>query len=179
MANLIKEFISKDRARFLAQKFFEVAATYEYMPCTQVEDCRFSGYNLPFFLEELCDNRKQVSRHVGRQVLPTYTFARIYQTGNQLERHTDRPECELSVSVNLSSDEPWPLYIDGEKFILTPGDGVIYEGVKYEHWREPYGGQYCSQFFLHYVYEDGPHAMDYFDNKNIELNKLITPRPKQ
>jgi hypothetical protein len=178
LAYFVKRFISKKRAKYLAQKFFEVAATHEYMPCPQVPNSRFNGYNLPFFLEELCDNRKQVSKVAGRQVLPTYTFARIYQTGNTLDKHTDRAECELSVTVNLSCDEPWPIYIDGEKFILDPGDGVVYEGSKYEHWRDPYQGQYCAQLFLHYVYEDGQHAMEYFDNNNLEIKKFITPKPK-
>ena len=39
----------------------------------------------------------------------------------------------------------------GESVDVKPGDGVIYYGAKYEHWREEYDGDYCSQVFFHYI----------------------------
>ena len=37
------------------------------------------------------------------------------------------------------------------KIDLKPGDMLIYEGNKIEHWREPLKGEVCVQAFLHYT----------------------------
>ena len=42
-----------------------------------------------------------MEKETGLKVLPTYTYARIYKTGDILERHKDRPSCEISTTVNL------------------------------------------------------------------------------
>ena len=33
---------------------------------------------------------------------------------------------------------------------MKPGDVLMYHGCEHEHWREPYGGEYYCQGFLHY-----------------------------
>ncbi|MGB3674175.1 MAG: hypothetical protein WA988_07035 [Candidatus Nanopelagicales bacterium] len=47
-------------------------------------------------------------------VLPTYSFARTSMEVQELTRHSDRPECQYSVTVHLgSSDEkPWPVELN-------------------------------------------------------------------
>ena len=44
-------------------------------------------------------------------LVPTYTYARIYKYGDVLHRHKDRPSCEISCTLNLGGDE-WPIYLD-------------------------------------------------------------------
>ena len=170
---VIRNFISQEKADSLAKTFARYANEHEHIFDPQVPGAFFAGYNLPFFIKELCDHRESVSNHAGRNVLPTYSYARIYQTGNILERHTDIDECELSITVNLYAELAWPLYVKDEEgatheLILSAGDAVIYRGCDVEHWRNAYTGQFCSQMFLHYVYEDGKYADRYFDRKNEE-----------
>jgi hypothetical protein len=107
----------------------------------------------------------------GKQLHPTYSFVRIYRRGDRLERHRDRPSCEVSVSVNLGSDSecPWPLWIAGpcgEKAAhLGPGDALLYRGNDCEHWREPFEGSDWTQLFLHYVEKQGQHADLAYDRR--------------
>ena len=111
-------------------------------------------------------------------LIPTYSYARVYEQGAILKRHKDRPSCEISTTLNLGGD-PWPIYIDptgednvidefkeihkpnappGVKVTLKPGDMLIYSGCELEHWREPFNGNVCGQVFLHYNHRNGRFA---------------------
>ena len=111
-------------------------------------------------------------------LIPTYSYTRLYRTGNILNRHKDRPSCEISTTLNLGGD-PWPIFIDptgannvinehqgiikpdapkGNRVDLRPGDMLIYSGCELEHWREPFQGKLCGQVFLHYNHANGPFA---------------------
>ena len=114
----------------------------------------------------------------GLELIPTYTYTRLYEKGNILKRHKDRPSCEISTTLHLGGDE-WPIFIDpsggdfvideykeihrpgapkGVRVDLKVGDMLIYAGCELEHWREPFQGKVCSQVFLHYNHADGPFA---------------------
>ena len=114
----------------------------------------------------------------GLNLIPTYSYTRLYKTGNILNRHKDRPSCEISTTLNLGGD-PWPIFIDptgsnnvvdeykgimksdapkGNRVDLKPGDMLIYSGCELEHWREPFEGKLCGQVFLHYNHANGPFA---------------------
>ena len=93
----------------------------------------------------------------GLDLLPTYSYARVYEKGSILEKHKDRPSCEISTTLNLGGDL-WPIYVEGIKIDLNPGDMLIYAGCELEHWREPFEGSICGQVFLHYNHVDGPFA---------------------
>ena len=119
-----------------------------------------------------------MQKKTGLKLVPTYSYCRLYRTGNILKRHKDRPSCEISTTLNLGGDA-WPIFIDptgsdnvideykgihkpgapkGIKVDLKPGDMLIYSGCKLEHWREPFEGQLCGQVFLHYNHADGQFA---------------------
>ena len=40
----------------------------------------------------------------GLDLIPTYSYTRLYRTGNILNRHKDRPSCEISTTLNLGGD---------------------------------------------------------------------------
>ncbi len=101
-------------------------------------------------METLLFNLKnKVEKVTGYQLLPTYAYARIYETGAELKKHKDRMSCEVSSTINLGGD-PWPIYLEGIKIDLNKGDMLLYEGIDQEHWREPFEGKECGQVFLHY-----------------------------
>jgi hypothetical protein len=114
----------------------------------------------------------------GLELIPTYTYTRLYEKGNILRRHKDRPSCEISTTLHLGGDE-WPIFLDptGGDFVINEdaqtikpgapkgirvdlkvGDMLIYSGCELEHWREPFQGTVCSQVFLHYNHANGPFA---------------------
>ena len=115
--------------------------------------------------------RPHVEAASGRRLFPTYSYLRVYQHGNALKPHRDRPACEISVSLHIGQETPvpWPLWLEGvdgpQAVELQPGDAVLYRGTELEHWREPYTGIRAAQVFLHYVDQDGPLAEWKFDKR--------------
>ena len=124
----------------------------------------------------------------GMDLVPTYSYTRLYEKGNILHRHKDRFSCEISTTLHLGGD-PWPIYLDptgannilsgretttvvkpgapeGVRVDLKIGDMLIYSGCELEHWREPFEGTICSQVFLHYNHANGPFAQtNLFDKR--------------
>ena len=121
-----------------------------------------------------------MKRETGLELIPTYSYARVYKKGDILYRHKDRPSCEISTTVHLGGHQ-WPIFIDGSgadnilsghetttivkpnapagtKVILDVGDMLVYSGCELEHWREPLEGEVCGQVFLHYNHVSGPFA---------------------
>ena len=126
-------------------------------------------------------------------LIPTYSYTRLYRTGNILNRHKDRPSCEISTTINLGGDL-WPIFIDptgsnnvideykgiinpdapkGVRIDLKPGDMIIYSGCELEHWREPFQGKLCGQVFLHYN-----HAQGQFAKSNLYDKRPLLGIPK-
>ena len=129
-----------------------------------------------------------MEKKTGLKLVPTYSYCRLYRKGNILKRHKDRPSCEISTTLCLGGD-PWPIFIDptgsnnvineyknihkpnapkGIKYLLKPGDMIIYSGCELEHWREPFKGNLCGQVFLHYNHANGPFAKtNLFDKRPL------------
>ena len=130
-----------------------------------------------FFMETLMMKVLPImQQRTEMNLIPTYSYTRIYKKGDILKRHSDRHSCEISTTLHLGGD-PWTLFldptgkksvIDEEKQIIKPnapkgipvdleiGDMLVYSGCELEHWREPFEGDNCAQVFLHYNNIDGP-----------------------
>ena len=97
------------------------------------------------------------------ELIPTYSYARLYTNGNELPVHTDRPSCEISLSIQLgrSHHYSWPIYAGNQRFDLAEGDGMLYSGCTVPHWRNVCAGPdnyYSGQLFCHFVRAQGPYA---------------------
>ena len=122
----------------------------------------YSDIAMETLLEKLVE---PMSKETGLNLIPTYSYARIYKKGDVLKRHKDRYSCEVSMTMNLGGD-PWPIYLEpsgetdkeGVKIDLEPGDALIYRGCEVEHWREVFEGENCGQVFLHYNDASGENA---------------------
>ena len=109
-------------------------------------------------------------------LVPTCSYVRLYEKGSILQRHIDRPSCEISTTLNLGGDV-WPFYLEpsgklgkkGIKINLKPGDMLIYSGCELEHWREKFEGELCGQVFLHYNNKSGPFADHNLYDKRVYL----------
>ena len=101
------------------------------------------------------DIRLIIEKEIGRKLYNTYYYDRFYFPGQELKRHTDRPSCEISVTIHVSTNivQKWPFWIktpdiyDDEKseveeygknvsINLDAGDGVLYKGCERPHWRD-------------------------------------------
>jgi len=108
---------------------------------------------------------KAVSTIVGQPVKPSYVFFASYQEGAWLEKHTDRAQCEFSVTLCLDyspepkRQTPWPIQLHTTKGVTTVyqsiGDGLVYLGCRLPHSREVLpSGHTSTSIFFHYVPED-------------------------
>lgn len=166
-------FIDPDEARLLEKEFKAYARDMNLRGDPQAPNSSVVYDFLPF-VRLLVEKVTETSALLGDKVLPTYTYARIYKHGSMLERHRDRPACEISFTLNLGKDTNWPIWFqrpDGSETSveLNPGDAVMYLGCQADHWRESFGGQEYTQVFMHYVRSYGPKAWAYFDKRQQQI----------
>lgn len=156
---------------------------YEYIPEELQVNGSLARYNIPTYRELHFLVKKEVEKILGMDLHPTYFYDRFYFVGQQLKRHSDRAACEISVTLQISSnrseDEPWPIWFErpdgSESYVLMKdGDATIYKGCEREHWRDELPSRYNKietalrkmkgmsddtyhhQIFLHYVDANGP-----------------------
>ena len=125
---------------------------------------------------------------VGEDLIPTYWFSTTYHNKGFMSCHTDRPSCEISVTMNICGDTEWPIKLKdftGEKIecVTPPGDGVAYLGTEIPHWRSPlktHERDRFMQLFLHFVRKNGKYSDYAFDRNEICYNLLKNsiPHPK-
>jgi len=97
---------------------------------------------------------------IGRKLYNTYYYDRFYFPGQPLIKHTDRPSCEISVTIHIGTNikESWPIWIktpdtfedstmktliasgENRSVHLEAGDGMVYKGCERPHWRDPMPG---------------------------------------
>jgi hypothetical protein len=113
-----------------------------------------------------------VENATGLELYPTYSFTRVYQKGDELKPHIDRPACEISVTSHIATvGKPWPIYMkapgkEPTMHYLEPGDACIYKGCEVTHWREKAVDTDINvQVMLHYVDKNGPKASHKFDKR--------------
>ncbi len=141
----------------------------------------FSKYGDPIFDTLLSIGTEKICELTGKDLVPTYSYHRLYTYGTELKRHKDRPSCEISTTLCVGYDNSnvdaskypdwdWPMFVgpkDGEKgtegmpIHMKPGDMLIYRGDDVEHWREPLWGNNHAQVFLHYNEKEGQYDIPY------------------
>ena len=113
-----------------------------------------------------------MKEETGLELIPTYSYMRVYEKGSILKKHKDRPSCEISTTLHLGGD-PWSIFIDNTEITLGIGDMLVYSGCDLEHWREKFEGNICGQVFLHYNHVNGP-----FADKNVFDERPMLGLPK-
>lgn len=107
----------------------------------------------------------------GETVQPSYVYAASYQGGAKLDVHTDRLQCEFSITFCLdyspepSLATPWPLQLHTKSGVVTVyqaiGDALLYRGRALPHSRDRLRqGQTSTSIFFHYVREDFSGPLD-------------------
>ena len=155
---------------------------YSYEPIETQVVGSLARYNIPIYRELHFLVKGHLEKTLGMDLHPTYFYDRFYFVGQQLLRHSDRPACEVSVTLQISSNhpnDPWPIWFerpDGTESyaLMNDGDAVVYKGCEREHWRDPLPSKYNKaqrlwrkargladdtyhhQIFLHYVDANGP-----------------------
>ena len=122
---------------------------------------------------------------VGKKLMPTYSWARLYEHETSMHKHVDKSECDVSATLTLGyelhnmedKDKEsycWPIFFgdvsgrkgtEGKPIQLLPGQMCVYQGTKIEHWREPFRGVHHAQVFLHWVERKEENEHLYIDSR--------------
>lgn len=126
---------------------------------------RYVAHNEPvarFFHHQIA---RRFSAVAGVGLKPSYVYLASYLSGAELKKHTDREQCDYSLTFCLDfSPEPalatpWPIQLETAKGTVKVyqalGDGLAYRGTKLPHYRSRLGeGLTSTSIFFHYVAED-------------------------
>lgn len=185
---LIPSLIPRDLCR-IATKYALLKEKVEFSPeeglDAQVEGAH-SVYGDTLMETLMFFTKPHLEKATGLELVPTYTYYRVYRPGSILARHKDRPSCEVSVTICLGrkyihqdTNFEWNMFVDPEspqiplgvngEFVSNNkpgievsqniGDGLIYRGCELEHWRDKFLAEkdsYQVQVFFHYINKNGP-----------------------
>jgi hypothetical protein len=132
---------------------------------------RYVAYNEPvakFFHRFLTATLSAVA---GEALKPSYVYLASYLSGSELKKHTDREQCEFSITLCLDFtpepelETPWPIQLETPSGNVTVyqalGDGLAYRGTRLPHFREKLAeGQISTSIFFHYVAADYSGSLD-------------------
>lgn len=132
---------------------------------------RYVAYNDPvarFFHQQIAAT---LSALAGEPLKPSYVYIASYLSGAELKKHTDREQCEFSVTLCLDFspepelETPWPIHLDTCNGTVTVhqalGDGLAYRGTRLPHYRSQLDeGHTSTSIFFHYVAEDFTGSLD-------------------
>ena len=135
-----------------------------------------------------------MSTLVGKELLPSHAYFRVYRKGDVCHVHSDTTACEHAMSLTLgySDDYLWEFNISDKRYqagvvkpveearneealkfhnvLLGVGDAVIYNGINYLHGRiKPNPNNWAAQIFLHWVDRAGAYAAHAFDGRAAEV----------
>ena len=172
----IDDLVDSQTIKTISQYFENKINRGEWVSKSEVNEkdpSKFGYYADPLIEVMLEKCLPAIEQHTGLLLEPTYSYSRVYQEGEELKPHIDRPSCEITVTINVACiGEIWPIWMqykdkDPVKCMLEPGDAVVYKGCEVTHWRrELPKGQINVQFMLHYVAKNGPHVQYKFDKRD-------------
>ena len=188
MANLLYHHVQLEASRlsYFEENTIEVDSEIHGTFTDHQAPGDFSKYGDPIFEALLSMGLEKMCELTGKDLVPTYSYHRLYTMGTELKRHSDRPSCEISTTLCLGYDKSnvdankypdwdWPMFVgpisgekgtDGTPIHMKPGDMLIYRGDVVEHWREPLWGNNHAQVFLHYNEKDGQYNIP-FDGRPL------------
>jgi len=143
----------------------------------------FSRHRHPKYKYAHSQIRIKLQKILGENLYNTYCYDRFYFEGQDLKRHVDREQCEISLTFQISSNSKnnWPISFIDYKGIehsvsINDGQAILYKGHEILHWRDPLKSRhsflrkslnklffkkddtYHHQVFFHYVRENGEFA---------------------
>lgn len=183
---VIKNFLEENFVQFIQSYFFTRINAGEAELGDKQAPNSFFFYGDPLMETILGSSTDSLGKIIGKNILPTYSYTRLYGQGDELLIHKDRPSCEISATISLGLPENEKInsiYFsknedksDYTEIILSPGDLCIYQGYDLYHWREPFTQKWYLQSFLHYVDADGPYKNLIYDERpTLGMQKKSTP----
>jgi hypothetical protein len=156
---VIRNLIPKELLTFAKRYYRMRQGSFDYTVDEQIDE------GISFYADYFCETmlleyRKKIEQAIELDLIPTYSYSRIYFQGAELKKHRDRPECSYSATICLATPEGFdiePIYMSktengiGSSVLLNEGDACIYKGCDIYHWRDKQKNPWLVQSFLHYA----------------------------
>ena len=171
---IIKKGIFSNTILISIQKFFEYCILNEKFPFGDGQATRWRCYNESISRIIHYELLELIEHIVQKKLKPTYTYLSAYKGKTELPPHTDRDQCEYTVSFIFNktpTDLYWPIFWDKKKqkdpFVNKPkykplktnclefdtdiGGLIVFQGTDHIHYREYIEeGQRFYTLLLHY-----------------------------
>ena len=156
--------------------YFGKIDKFNHVPVENQVEGSTSRYYWPPYKFAHSQIRKKLEEAIGKKLYNTYYYDRFYNPGQKLTLHADRPACEISVTLHVSTNinTPWAIWIktpdtydnpktkeniikkgENRSVILNAGDGMIYKGCERPHWRDPMPTEYRRTWYGKKVEKEG------------------------
>jgi hypothetical protein len=161
---IVRDVLPQEFLRSVQEYYRELVAN-GFLPLGDVQSLRYSLHNEPLARWLHNHTVPLISRIIPERIKPSYTYLGFYLAGAVLEKHTDREQCEYTLSLTIdatpstAASDAWPLYADLKdgttvEALLGAGDGLIFKGRELPHYRHRLDqGRTSSSVFFHYVPE--------------------------
>lgn len=166
-----------------ASKYYRDLISNKVLKLGDTQAKRYVAYNdriARFIHQHITQMVRRITAH---NVRPSYTYFGGYVTGAELKPHTDRAQCEFTISLNIEQmphNKTWMLSLDKRPLFdkdvaksnrannvqtdqeseianadLYAGDALLFMGRHLIHFRRGQlpPGEWTNQIFMHYVQE--------------------------
>jgi hypothetical protein len=117
---LIKNFFNQNELKILNKYCYnKLDHNKDYV----IDNQSFSPawYNDPLMNGLLDLKLPLVEKESNLKLFPTYAYWRYYVFGGTLNKHLDRPACEISITACIKKYDNWPMIVEGTEFELEEG----------------------------------------------------------
>jgi len=164
MVFFIPNILSKDECKYLSEQFdierrYNMSTDYEYTG-TNVSYGFAPSFLFNTYLDKLKSKVLEYNSNID-DLLNVNTYVREYVNYSKLNKHIDRTDISVTISICLEStiNKEWPLYaeIEGKEYCFNTNAGdaiLLFDADKNIHWRNQLQcnkNERVLQFFLHWM----------------------------
>lgn len=157
----------------LIQTYYRESITNNTWQLGDKQSNRYKAHNEPVSRIIHYELLPLIEKIVGKPMKPTYTYLSAYVKGAELPPHTDRKDCEYTVSfiIEKPKDCNWNIYLHTPqqpikhkgRYDMKPpidecigvdcksGGLMLFQGTDHIHFREPLEGDFYNIVLLHYA----------------------------
>ena len=169
---VVVENVLNKNALTICQQYYSTNIEKDSYVLGDKQSKRFKSYNEPMSRILHYEILHLIERIVCKKLIPTYTYLSAYVKDSDLPAHTDRADCEYTVSflINKPKNSNWPIYLHKTKQHIkhkgrsdfTPpkeeciavdcnaGGLMVFQGTDHIHFRENLLDDFYHIVLLHY-----------------------------
>jgi prolyl 4-hydroxylase len=169
---IVLENTIKPETLYVLQEYYRTTIEKGVFLLGDKQSKRFKAHNEPMSRLLHYEMLPLIEHIVGKPLQPTYTYLSCYVKDSDLPAHTDRADCEYTVSyvINKPADITWPIYFHTKKQPIKhqgrvnftppkdeciecdcgPGGLMMFNGTDHVHFREKLDSEYYHIVLLHY-----------------------------